>query len=123
MKKHILTAVMLVLFAATGALAGTIHGIVRDADNNAVPGAVVYLPGDDNHRGVYVRTDRQGRFTIEGVAPGRHILFAAKRGFGRTRTQVLVRGREDIRVQIILPGEEDRRDERRRRRNPGIRRI
>lgn len=59
--------------ADTSAVAGLIGGVVTDSETGApLMGAGVMIPA----LGIGAVSDREGRFTIEGVPPGRHAVRA-----------------------------------------------
>lgn len=63
--------------------AGAIEGVVVDGAIRPVAGAAVDLDGAGN-----ATTDALGAFRFEAVAPGAHVVRAAKAGFADTVTQV-----------------------------------
>lgn len=75
-----------------------LNGRVVDADDKAVAGAEVSLLGDDPTRS-RLRTDRDGRFTIEDVPGAPTFLFVKKPGFRFTGRRV---GPGDSPVEIAV---------------------
>lgn len=64
-KKVISCAALLAMTSASGAYAQTLSGVVTSSDMQPVADAVITCPGCNT-----VRTDKDGHFTIEGVADG-----------------------------------------------------
>ncbi|MDP8209028.1 MAG: carboxypeptidase-like regulatory domain-containing protein [Candidatus Electryonea clarkiae] len=118
MKVKALT-VFIMMLVASAAFAGTIAGVVTDSDGDAVRGATVYLVNPDgNGRGDIVRTvtARDGSFEFVGLDAGVYTVVAGARGYGFTRDQAGVRGRGTTEVELVLPGNGERGDDRGERR-------
>jgi vitamin B12 transporter len=73
--------VLLFLLIASPGLAQTISGVVRDAQQAAIPGAAVTLVDRDNTVRGSVRTDYEGYYQFDRVTPGSYLLQAAAAGF------------------------------------------
>src|SRR5262249_19349677 len=68
---------------ATGLLAcrGKIDGIVKDKEGRAVPGALVAIvPAAASRETQLVESDRDGRFSVQGLAKGSYALTATAPG-------------------------------------------
>jgi outer membrane receptor protein involved in Fe transport len=75
---------LLLLLAATPAFAqnvGTISGTVKDGQGLAIPGATVTLTNRVSQGSQNTVSDAQGRFTLNNVPYGTHVLNVALEGF------------------------------------------
>jgi hypothetical protein len=72
----------------------TIRGLVVGPDGQALAGAVV---GSDT--GTLLVTDQEGRFLIEGIAPGKHSVWATHPGLLTEEVEVPA-GQRDVRLQL-----------------------
>ena len=78
----------------------SISGTVRDKSGKPVPNARVNIQGQGQPDGLYVRTDKTGRFTIEGLCQGR-VQLLVQYGAGRSNISASA-GDKD--VAIVLSG-------------------
>lgn len=78
----------------------SVIGLVRDPGGQPVEGATVTIPGTT----IKMSTDRQGRFEVYELDPGKRDIYAEKQGFVRGRAQVEVDSGQSspIGVQITL---------------------
>jgi hemoglobin/transferrin/lactoferrin receptor protein len=81
---------------------GKINGTVKDPDGAVVSGASVSLL--NAHRAVIsaTTTDAEGRFTLEGIAPGDYQLSVEGAGFVRHRSHVHVTSGDTQQVAVVL---------------------
>lgn len=85
--------------ASGGTGLGTMVGIVsNDSTRNPVEGAEVRLAAGS--RGA--TTNATGRFSIDGLAPGRHVAIATAIGFRPTRQWIEVRKSDTVWVEFAL---------------------
>lgn len=64
-----------------------VEGIVRGADTKPVPGAVVWVEGDEHLPTIArVRADARGHFALVGLPPGRRLIQAEDDDAGRAET-------------------------------------
>jgi iron complex outermembrane receptor protein len=90
---------LLVSPAAVQAQTGSIQGVVRSADDGAaVEGANVWVVGTS----LGVVSDEDGRFILERVPPGSHLLKLNRIGFAEGTAEVEVRSGEISRLEISL---------------------
>jgi uncharacterized GH25 family protein len=61
---------------------GSISGVVLDPDGNPKAGIGVYLISADQSQNQQVHTDKEGRYSFQGVAPGSFTVKAHKFGAG-----------------------------------------
>lgn len=120
MKKTFLTLIALAMVFSLGitsnpVLAGSVSGVVIDADGNAVEGAIVSIQGLDRVRGerpfnARFETGENGVFGWRQVPPGNYLVTAGAREFGMARERVVVRGDQNVRLRLQLQarGEDDR---------------
>lgn len=89
--------------APTGAAAQggppSVQGIVRDASGTPVPGAEVIIGGRTT------TTSSEGRFAVDGLAPGPYALVIRKVGFAPVRAQVRVVARQTIELEYQMTEE------------------
>ena len=75
---YALLLTLLLAFGAAAQQAGTLSGIVKDSNGDAVPGAIVTLRGGITHA---VITGADGRFVFEGLSKGDHAVTVKANGF------------------------------------------
>jgi len=83
--------------AATSAT-GTLTGVVRNRDGSLVSGATVVAVGTNAR----TRADQVGRFTLDNVMAGSHIVETRAIGYPPTHTQTTVRPGLMERVEIVM---------------------
>jgi hypothetical protein len=76
----------------------SVVGIVRDPGGGAVEGATVTVSGTS----VKVGSDRQGRFSIYELDPGKHDVYAEKQGYVRGRGVVEIEANQSSPVGVQL---------------------
>lgn len=117
MTRHLL--VVLALLGAVGLMsisspgtiaqaAGTIQGIVKDPNGAVVAGAPVAVRHETTGATQSATTDREGRFTIAGLAPGRYTVSVAARGFKPAEPAVAVEAEKKASIEIRLEVAETR---------------
>lgn len=89
------------------AAAGTVEGTVADIRGTRLPGAVVSITRTGTIDTVQTTTDDQGRFSVEGLAPGHYDVIAyysvVRRGqLELRRNRVAVAGGEVVVVPLWL---------------------
>ena len=113
-----------------GADSGQAEGLVFDAADQPVSGAIVALVPDTAHRGTRglyksATTDQYGRFDIKGIAPGDYKLFAWEdiddgayedseflKRFEERGERASIRGRSHTSYQLkLIPADEKRKPE------------
>ncbi|MFC0185979.1 carboxypeptidase-like regulatory domain-containing protein [Pseudarcicella hirudinis] len=77
---------------------GSIKGIVKDANNQTVPYAVVQLKG----RSIGTTADGNGSFKFTGIPAGEQIVKASFVGYSFQEKTVIVRANETVTVDFIL---------------------
>lgn len=86
--------------------AGTIAGVVKDAQGKPVSGAVVFARdanGELVHRLSAISSDAAGKFSYPGLAEGRYTLFARAEALaGRESPAVAVRAGETANAELAL---------------------
>jgi RNA polymerase sigma factor (sigma-70 family) len=94
-----------------GAISGVVEGIVKDADGQSVPGAIVVLsraanPGEWMYRSksaAAASTDAGGRFRFEGAWSGLYEISATAEGWVATRSGPFdLSPRERKRLDLVL---------------------
>jgi hypothetical protein len=92
------------LAGAQGSTA-TVGGIVRDAQNLAVPGAVVTVAGTESTFSRTATTGEDGIFDFPGLLPGEYLMTVELTGFERQQMQVRLEVNQRVRTDIVLrPG-------------------
>ncbi|MEM7139019.1 MAG: TonB family protein, partial [Myxococcota bacterium] len=88
-----------------GAVTGTV--LVPDTTSDeVVVGALINLQGPDQQR-YSVRTDSEGKFTIDSLPPGPYLLQAQAEGIGRVETDVIVADDQVTETTLRLLGDSD----------------
>ncbi|UTW64119.1 TonB-dependent receptor [bacterium SCSIO 12741] len=105
MKNSVLAFLALILFtgfAHSQEKLSVIKGVVMDKSSQfTIPGANVVLVSVEPKKGV--STDAEGRFRIEGVAPGRHQIQVSFLGYEtQTMSNLLVVGAKELEIQVEL---------------------
>jgi tetratricopeptide (TPR) repeat protein len=92
--------------AESEAVAGTLHGMVRDAHNLPVVGATVSLQSQDTQIKILTaHTDSAGAYVFLAVNPGTYTLRAEMTGCGNTPSKRLNIGRKESRtLDLTLDG-------------------
>jgi len=108
----LLVVVALIGLSTASVQAATIGGVVLDARNNPVVGAVVTLQQVDVPRGqrayaARLQSGRGGVFVFNGAPAGRYVVAAQTR-LSAVREQVAVRQDAAVRVRLVLPGRQVR---------------
>lgn len=95
-----LAAALALLAGAAGAqpAPSSVHGTVRDAARQPLAGVSVYLSGTT--RGT--ATDAQGRYRIDGVAPGSYRLVGSMVGYETQTVPVLLAAGDGARADLRL---------------------
>lgn len=76
-------------------------GSVLDPTNAVLPGAVITLANVDTQARYEVRTDREGRYDIPGLPPGRYLLQTKLPGFQDVALTLTV-GEENVHRDLTL---------------------
>ena len=85
-----------------GAEGGSVTGTVRDTAGAAVGEAEVALVNAQQLQLGRTRTDAEGRFRFDGVAPGSYVLTVSRRDFTRRREPVRVTAGALSEVSVVL---------------------
>ncbi|HLM55864.1 MAG TPA: TonB-dependent receptor [Pyrinomonadaceae bacterium] len=88
--------------AQQGATRGGVTGTVRDLAGAAVGDADVSLVNAQQLQLGVTRTDAEGRFRFEGVAPGSYVLMVTRADFSRRREPVRVSAGALSEVNVVL---------------------
>jgi|GEM_PF-1060622 len=116
MKKLFVILLALTAVFALGAnplsAAGTVNGVVIDADDAGVAGAMVGICGLDHVRGQrpfmkQLESGENGLFTIEEVPAGKYMVKACVREVGFATAQIEVVDGEAVDVALKLAGRAD----------------
>ncbi|MEM6326065.1 MAG: carboxypeptidase-like regulatory domain-containing protein [Bacteroidota bacterium] len=93
---------LLALLAAPASVAqtATVTGTVRDASGTPLPGANVYLSGTTRGDAA----DINGRYAIEGIAPGAYRLVASMVGFAPEVDEIRLGTEAEVVVDFELEG-------------------
>lgn len=81
---------------------GTVRGVVRGPDGNAVPGTVVTLVDGLGNPIVFGAADAQGRFNLTNVAPGTYAVRAEALPLRAVLTGLVVGGALPLEVDIRM---------------------
>src|SRR5262249_28260160 len=68
---------------------GTINGTVKDPNGAVVAGARVTVRNEATHETRNATTDNEGRFKVEGLAPGRYVVNITCDGFKTAERNVV----------------------------------
>ena len=104
-----LVAVVLLVFVGTSAAqspTGQLTGRVTDQTGGALPGATIEVHGAGGKVIATAVTGDAGRYAIDGVPPGRHVVEFSLPNFAMVRRSVAVEGGRtqtvDARLQLAL---------------------
>jgi hypothetical protein len=103
----VILTVFSVVFAACGDLyegdpqegTGSITGIIKTSQNALVTNANVYIQNDLS---LFTVSDEQGKFLLDAVPAGNHIVFAFSQDGLGTSTDVTVLGNETSTIELTL---------------------
>jgi outer membrane protein OmpA-like peptidoglycan-associated protein len=82
--------------------AGTVLGVVRDADTGQALGGIPIGVADLQHKELRFVTDAGGGFRFEGVAPGVGALSVIAEGYLALVTPVDVKARQETTIDLLL---------------------
>jgi TonB family protein len=88
---------------ASGQGVARFAGVIVDPLNGLLPGVQVLLTNSDTHATHQVQTDRDGRFEVAGLPPGRYGFETRLPGFEPIRGELTVRGldvQRDLRLEL-----------------------
>jgi iron complex outermembrane receptor protein len=94
----------LLAFGAAAAWAqtpGQLAGVVRDTTGSVLPGVTVTVAGAALVTPRKVVTDQHGRFVVDSLSPGRHLVTAAFRGFEPWSSEIEV-GASGATLDVVL---------------------
>lgn len=74
-----------------------IRGVVRDGAGRPLPGARVWIDGEDQPRSRFTLTDRDGRYAFAGLAKGTFRVAATRRGLADLEESLRVEGKDVVR--------------------------
>ena len=75
-------------------------GVLRSSTGRPVPESLVVLVGEDGSVTASTVTDDHGRFRLDGLVPGRHMLTAS--GFAPVTDEVTVSGGDPAPVELVV---------------------
>jgi hypothetical protein len=114
MKKAVVLLTILAAFLAVGftsspVQAGSIVGVVVDADDAGVAGAVVMVQGIQHRRGqrpfmARAESGEDGSFAFADVPDGRYVVTAMVRELGGARAEAAVVDGGEAAVRLVLQG-------------------
>src|SRR5215470_5366552 len=81
---------------------GKIHGTVKDPADYPIPDAQVTVRNGTKGETRNVNTDKEGRFKIEALAPGRYVVSVTCPGFKPTKRNITIEGERAETVEIKL---------------------
>ena len=81
---------------------GTLTGVVRDGSGGVVVGADIVLLTAQQTLVRSTRTGTDGRYSVEGIAPGRYVLLVSFPGFANRRMAVTISGTAAATADITL---------------------
>lgn len=100
---RVFTFLVIVLAAASSALAATIRGTISDTTGAAITGARVTVRDIATRDERMVETDASGQFTLEVKNAGTYLVVATRAGFAEAaRTVVIEDGARDVDASIAL---------------------
>jgi iron complex outermembrane receptor protein len=88
--------------AQTGANAGSVAGLVRDAAGGVLPGATVRVTNEASGAAVEVVSDGQGAYRFDALGPGRYRVDTTLDGFEASSTQVVLAAGQTASVETTL---------------------
>ena len=94
--RSILTLTFLLITALAHAQEHAVRGTVTQENGSPLPGASVLL---DGVRGT--ATDALGRFVLQGVSPGEHLLTASFIGYQRQERKLPVNGDVELEMRLV----------------------
>jgi hypothetical protein len=101
-----LIAVALCACAAVIVRADTISGTVKDPAGQLVPDAQVEISGGDLTAPLTVATDRDGKFSVPNLKPGKYSVRISHAGFDPLVTPVDLHGAADLQIALILAAQQ-----------------
>lgn len=87
---------------------GIINGTVKDPNGAVVTGAQVAVRNEATGETRNVTTDNEGRFKVEGLAPGRYVVSVTRNGFKTADRNVVIESGRTQTVEIKLEVAETR---------------
>src|SRR4030095_399652 len=81
---------------------GKINGTVKDLIDTVIPGAHVTVRNETTSETRNVNTDKEGRFKIEALAPGRYVVSVTCPGFKPAKRNITIEGGRTEIVEIKL---------------------
>jgi hypothetical protein len=81
---------------------GTINGTVKDPNGAVVAGAQVTVRNETTGETRNATTDGQGRFKVEGLAPGRYAVSVTRNGFKTAERNIAIEGGRTEAIEIKL---------------------
>jgi len=100
-----LTALTLITSAS---VAGTLSGTVKDPNGAVIVGAEVAVRNEVTGETRTATTDGEGRFKIEGLAPGRYTVSIARNGFKTAERSLVIEDTRTATLEVKLEVAETR---------------
>ncbi|MCI0489136.1 MAG: carboxypeptidase-like regulatory domain-containing protein, partial [Blastocatellia bacterium] len=88
--------------AVTQTASGTLGGVVKDPTGAVIAGAQVSIRNEATGETRNATTDDEGRFKIEGLAPGRYTLSVSQTGFKDASRNVQIEAGRGAKIEIQL---------------------
>jgi hypothetical protein len=98
---NLLTLLLFYCLFAAGQQAGNIAGIIKDNQNNVIPGAnIILIPGS------YVTTsDEEGRFRLNNIPAGEYTLQVSFIGYKSFTAQISIDANENKEFDLVIQAE------------------
>ena len=94
--------VVICLLLASGAIADTISGTVKDPSGGVVPGARVAISASNLPQPIVVTSDSSGHFSVANLSPGTYSVHVSKDGFDALVKDVQLAGSVALDLQLAI---------------------
>ena len=100
-----LTLAMILLLAASGAIAqtptGRLHGSVVDQTGAVVPNAAITLKNEKGNT-ISATSDGVGSYSVKNIAPGKYVLTVTEKGFRPFMQEVQIEAGQEKKFDVTL---------------------